>query len=108
MRILVIEDERDVAALVKKAVSEQSHAVDIAYDGLEGQELALTEPYDLLILDIMLPRRDGLAVLERLRKDGIQTPVLMLTARGDVHDRVVGLDAGGMMGQNHRGTRLPS
>ena len=94
MRILVIEDERDVAALVEKAVSEESHAVDIAYDGLEGQKLALTEPYDLLILDIMLPRKDGLAVLKRLRKDGIQTPVLMLTARGDVHDRVVGLDAG--------------
>ncbi len=94
MRILIIEDEEDVAALVKKAVIEEKHAVDIAEDGVVGLELALAEPYDLLILDIMLPRKDGLAVLKALRHEGVETPILMLTARGEVHDRVVGLDAG--------------
>lgn len=94
MRILVIEDEQDVAAFVKKAMIEEKHAVDIAHDGAKGQELALSESYDLLILDIMLPQKDGIAVLKTLRKEGVQTPVLILTARGDVHDRVMGLDAG--------------
>lgn len=94
MRILIIEDEKDVAAFVRKVVTEEKHAVDIAHDGAKGQELALAESYDLLILDIMLPNKDGLAVLKMLRKEGVQTPVLMLTARGDVHDRVLGLDAG--------------
>jgi DNA-binding response OmpR family regulator len=94
MRILVIEDEHDVATFVKKVMTEERHAVDIAHNGVEGQELALSESYDLLILDIMLPKKDGLAVLKTLRYEGVQTPVLMLTARGDVHDRVVGLDTG--------------
>jgi DNA-binding response OmpR family regulator len=94
MRILVIEDEQDVAAFVKKVVSDEKHAVDIAFDGTEGEDLALSESYDLIILDIMLPGTDGLAVLRTLRKEGVQVPVLMLTARGDVHDRVAGLDAG--------------
>jgi DNA-binding response OmpR family regulator len=90
----VVEDEQDVAACVKKAVTDEKHAVDIACDGDEGEDLALSEPYDLLILDIMLPKKDGLAVLKTLREEGVETPVLMLTARGDVHDRVAGLDAG--------------
>ncbi len=94
MRILIIEDEQDVAAFVKKVMTKENHAVDMAEDGHEGQDFALSESYDLLILDIMLPKKDGLAVLKTLRKEGVQTPVLMLTARGDVHDRVVGLDTG--------------
>ncbi len=71
----------------------KKHAVDIANDGLEGEEMALSESYDLVILDIMLPKKDGLAVLKSLREEGLETPVLMLTARGEVHDRVAGLDA---------------
>ncbi len=93
MRILITEDEQDVADLVKKAMIEEKHAVDIANDGFEGEDLALSESYDLIILDIMLPKKDGLAVLKSLREEGLETPVLMLTARGEVHDRVAGLDA---------------
>ena len=94
MRILIIEDEPDVAAFIKKALIEENHAVDIVHDGSKGEYLALTEPYDLLILDIMLPKKDGLSVLKSLRAEKIPTPVLMLTARGEVPDRVAGLDAG--------------
>jgi DNA-binding response OmpR family regulator len=94
MRILIIEDEPDVAAFVKKVMIEENHAVDIAHDGLKGEDLALTEPYDLIILDIILPKKDGLQVLKTIRAENIQTPVLMLTARGEVPDRVAGLDAG--------------
>jgi len=94
MRILIIEDEHDVAAFVKKAVIEMKHAVDIAYDGSEGEYLALTESYDLIILDIMLPKKDGLAIVKTLRNENLDTPVLMLTAKGEVPDRVAGLNAG--------------
>ena len=94
MRILIIEDEPDVAAFVKKALMEENHAVDIAHDGLKGEYLGLTESYDLVILDVMLPKKDGFAVLKSLRANEIQTPVLMLTARNEVPDRVAGLDAG--------------
>ena len=94
MRILITEDEQDVADFVKKAMTEEKHAVDIANDGFEGEEMALSESYDLIILDIMLPKKDGLAVLKTLREEGLETPVLMVTALGEVHDRVAGLDAG--------------
>lgn len=94
MRILIVEDDRDIADFVKKALKGESHAVDIAPDGMTGERLAFTEPYDLIILDIMLPKKDGIAVLKSLRLEEIQTPVLMLTARGEVPDRVAGLDAG--------------
>ena len=94
MRILIIEDEPDVAAFVKKALIADNHAIDIAHDGLNGEELALTESYDLIILDVMLPLKDGLAVIKTLRDENLLTPVLMLTARGEVNDRVIGLDAG--------------
>lgn len=94
MRILIIEDKPDVAAFVRKALVEENHAIDVAHDGSKGEYLALTEPYDLIILDIMLPKKDGLAVLKTLRTEKIETPVLILTARGEVPDRVAGLDAG--------------
>lgn len=94
MRILVIEDERDIGLFVKKVLREESHAVDLAEDGVRGQELALDESYDLIILDVMLPKKTGLQVLAAVRQAGIQTPVLILTARGEVRDRVAGLDAG--------------
>jgi len=94
MRILIIEDEKDVADLVRRALLEESHAVDSAHDGRQGEELALAEAYDLIILDLMLPKKDGLAVLKTLRREGLATPVLLLTARDEVADRVAGLDAG--------------
>jgi DNA-binding response OmpR family regulator len=94
MRILIIEDEGDVAGFVKKALTRESYAVDIASDGPDGEYLALTESYDLIILDIRLPKKDGLAVLKSLRREKVTTPVLILTARGEVPDRVEGLDAG--------------
>ncbi|MFQ5771723.1 MAG: response regulator transcription factor [bacterium] len=94
MRLLIVEDEQEVAAFLKKAMLEEKHAVDTANDGLTGEELALSENYDLIILDVMLPQKDGFAVLKTLRQEGLETPILMLTARGEVHDRVAGLDGG--------------
>lgn len=94
MRILVVEDEKDIADFIKKALKAESHAVDIVADGKRGEDLASTEPYDLIILDIMLPKKDGISVLKSIRNYGVQTPVLILTARGEVPDRVSGLDAG--------------
>jgi DNA-binding response OmpR family regulator len=94
MRILIIEDEPDVAAFIKKALLEENQAIDLAPDGPAGELLALSEPYDLIILDILLPKKDGLAVLKSLRQANQQMPVLLLTARGEVPDRVAGLDAG--------------
>ena len=94
MRILIIEDEADVAAFVRKALTGECYAVDIASDGPGGEYLALTESYDLIILDIRLPKKDGIAVLKSLRQEKNYTPVLVLTARGEVPDRVEGLDAG--------------
>ncbi len=94
MRILVIEDEKDVADLVRRALLEEAHAVDCAEEGRQGEALALSEAYDLIILDVMLPNKDGLAVLKTLRREGMATPVLLLTARDEVADRVSGLDAG--------------
>lgn len=94
MRILVVEDEKKVASFVKKGLEEESYAVDVSYDGEEGGYLAETNPYDLIVLDIMLPGKNGLAVLRELRDKGINTPILLLTAKGSVEDKVTGLNAG--------------
>ncbi len=94
MRILVVEDERKLAGFIRKALREDGHAVDLSHDGQEGGDLAQTQNYDAVILDLMLPRRGGLEVLRDLRKQGRATPVLILTARDGVGDRVHGLDAG--------------
>jgi two-component system, OmpR family, copper resistance phosphate regulon response regulator CusR len=94
MRILLVEDEPRVAGLVARGLREQSYAVDIAADGEEGLYSAATGQYDLIILDILLPRRDGYSVCRELRAGGLRTPVLMLTARDAVEDRVRGLDCG--------------
>lgn len=94
MRILIIEDEKDLADMVSRTISQDNHAVDVAYNGVAGEAMAFTENYDLIVLDIMLPRKDGLSVLRELRQQGIQSPVLLLTARDAVTDRVKGLDAG--------------
>jgi DNA-binding response OmpR family regulator len=94
VRILVVEDERKLAGFIRKALREDGHAVDLSHDGQEGGHLAETENYDAVILDLMLPRRGGLDVLRDLRSRGRSMPVLVLTARDGVGDRVQGLDAG--------------
>jgi heavy metal response regulator len=94
MRTLVVEDEPGIANFVRQGLTEAGYAVDLACDGEEGLDYALAVPYDVIVLDIMLPRMDGLEVLEELRRRGDKTPVLMLTARDTVDDRVKGLDVG--------------
>lgn len=94
MRVLVVEDDMVIANLLQRALREESYAVDLAHDGIEGEWLAMENPYDLIILDVMLPRKDGIAVLNTLRESAVKVPVLMLTARDEVKDKVSGLDGG--------------
>ena len=94
MRVLLVEDNRRLSNSLKSSLTDDGYAVDVAYDGVEGQELAEMTPYDVIILDIMLPRRDGLEVCRELRNLRINTPILMLTARDAIEDRVKGLDSG--------------
>jgi two-component system copper resistance phosphate regulon response regulator CusR len=94
MKILVVEDEKKTAAYLSKGLREQGFVVDIADQGDDGLYLAQTGDYDLIVLDVMLPRRDGWAILAELRRGGKQTPVLFLTARDAIHDRVKGLELG--------------
>lgn len=94
MRILVVEDEKKVASFIKRGLEEDYYSVDIALDGKEGSRLSLEEEYDLIILDIMLPYKDGISILKDIREANISTPVLMLTAKDDVADKVLGLDSG--------------
>lgn len=94
MRILVVEDEPKIARAIKKGLEQETFAVDICTDGDEGLRYALDEPYDAIILDRMLPGMDGVAVCQELRKAGKQTPILLLTAKDKVGDRVDGLNAG--------------
>lgn len=94
MRILLIEDEHKIAAAIKKGLEQESYAVDIAYTGESGYDYIATETYDVIILDRMLPELDGLAFCQRLRTEHNNTPILMLTAKGQVQDRVEGLNAG--------------
>ncbi len=94
VRVLIVEDERRIAAYIRRGLAEQGHAVDVAYTGREALDWVKAAPFDLIVLDIMLPELDGLAVCRRLRAAGVCTPILMLTARDGVDDRVAGLDAG--------------
>ena len=94
MRILIVEDERRLSNIIKKGFIEDGFAVDQAFDGEEGQHLAEDEQYDLIILDIMLPKVDGLQLCKELRKKNIKTPILMLTAKSTTEDKVAGLDSG--------------
>jgi heavy metal response regulator len=94
VRILVVEDERKVASFIKKGLEEEGYAVDVAADGEEGLVMALTHMHDLIILDIRLPRMDGLHVLQALRQNDVTAPVLLLTVRATIEDKVLGLDAG--------------
>ena len=94
MKILVVEDEERVAQFIQKGLKEEGHAVDVSYDGEDGGFLAEVNDYDLILLDVMLPKKNGISVCREIRARGVVTPVLMLTARDSVEDRVRGLDAG--------------
>lgn len=94
MRILLVEDNRRLNQSLKQSLSEDGYAVDSAYNGPDGEDMALVTPFDAIILDVMLPGKDGMAVCRDLRKQHINTPILMLTARDTVDDRVEGLDSG--------------
>ena len=94
MKILVVEDEERVAQFIQKGLKEEGHAVDVSYDGEDGGFLAEVNDYDLILLDVMLPKKNGISVCREIRERGVVTPVLMLTARDSVEDRVRGLDAG--------------
>jgi len=95
MRILIIEDDRDAAQYLAKGLRESGHGAEVAEDGRDGLLMAAVEPFDLLIVDRMLPNLDGLSLVQHLRKTGNTTPVLFLSALGEVDDRVKGLRAGG-------------
>jgi DNA-binding response OmpR family regulator len=94
MRVLVIEDEKKTASFVKKALQSEGFAVDVVHNGDDGLALAQTTPYDTVVLDIMLPGRDGLSIVRQLREGRNATPVLLLSARGAVDERIEGLNAG--------------
>jgi DNA-binding response OmpR family regulator len=94
MRILVVEDSRRLAGIVKRGLLEEGYAVDNAFDGEEAQYMAETTPFDLIIMDIMLPKKDGVTVCRELRAKSVNTPILMLTAKDAVEDKVTGLDSG--------------
>jgi DNA-binding response OmpR family regulator len=94
MRILIVEDEKALADIIKKGLEEEGYAVDVAYNGEDGLFMAENEPSDLIILDIMLPIVDGMAILKRIREAGVGTPVLILTAKDALMDKVSGLDGG--------------
>ncbi len=95
MRVLVIEDEHKIARALKKALEQEHYAVDVSYDGDDGYAMATTEPYDVMIIDRMLPGEyDGIGIVKALREKGIKTPVLFLTALGRVEDKTTGLDSG--------------
>ena len=94
MRLLVVEDEHKLAGVLKRGLEEHGYAVDVAYDGEDGLALVTAAPYDLIVLDVMLPKLDGFLLCQQLRAQQTHTPVLMLTARDAVDDRVAGLDSG--------------
>lgn len=94
MKVLIVEDESKTGQYVQQGLTEAGYTVDLSPDGIEGLHLALTEAYDLILLDVMLPGMDGWQILETLRRSGRDMPVLLLTARGQVEDRVRGLDLG--------------
>ena len=94
MRLLVIEDEQKVANFIKQGLEEEGYAVDHAADGASGLQMALEGLHDVIVLDVMLPKLDGLSVLQQVRQANVTTPVLLLTVRATIEDKVLGLDAG--------------
>lgn len=94
MRILVVEDEHKIANSIKRGFEQETWATDVAYDGEEGYDLASSEDYDVVVLDLMLPKMDGMEICKKLRAEGNHVPILMLTALGEVSDKVEGLNSG--------------
>ena len=94
MKILLVEDEKKVASFIKKGLEEEYYTVDLAYDGKEGLKLASTEQYDLMILDVMLPLKDGFSLVKDIRGQKIFTPILLLTSKDTIENKVEGLDSG--------------
>ncbi|MGA7491419.1 MAG: response regulator transcription factor [Syntrophobacteraceae bacterium] len=94
MRLLVVEDEKKVSGFIKKGLQEEGYAVDVAFDGKAGLQMAMDRVHDLIVLDIHLPGMDGLSLLHRLRTARVSTPVLLLTVRANIEDKVLGLDSG--------------
>lgn len=94
MRVLVVEDEKKTASFIRKALQTEGFAVDMLHDGTEALAAIAHTPFDVVVLDVMLPGRDGLSVVRQLRERSIKTPVLLLTARGEVSEKVEGLNAG--------------
>lgn len=95
MRLLLVEDDKKIASFLEKGLRESGFNVDLCFDGIDGLRLALSEKFDVAVMDIMLPGMDGLSVIERIREKGVQTPVLILSARQSVDDRIQGLQRGG-------------
>jgi DNA-binding response OmpR family regulator len=94
MRVLIVEDEHKIANSIKRGLEQEAYAVDVAYDGEEGYDLASSEEYDVIILDLLLPKLGGVEVTKKLREENIHTPILMLTALGELSNKVEGLNSG--------------
>ncbi len=94
MRILLVDDEPELLEQIRLVLVQQNYTVDTALDGSEALDTIYTEPYDLILLDVMLPKKDGFTVLREIRMEKIRTPVLLLTAKGDIEDKIQGLDLG--------------
>lgn len=94
MKLLLVEDERELSEALSQILTTNKYSVDAVYDGEDGLDYALTGVYDVIVLDIMLPKLNGLSLLKQLRKSGISTPIIMLTAKSQIEDRVLGLDLG--------------
>jgi heavy metal response regulator len=94
MRVLVIEDEKKIASFIKRGLKEEGYAVDLSLDGEEGFFLATTQEYDLIVLDLIIPKIDGISLCRKLREEKVMTPILILTAKDAIKDKVLGLDSG--------------
>ena len=94
MRVLIIEDEHKIANALKRVFQQEHYAVDVCYDGEEGLAMGTNQPYDIMIIDLGLPKKDGLEVIKELRQQSVHTPVIVLTAKGSTSEKVAGLDAG--------------
>lgn len=94
MKILVVEDEHKIATSIKKGFEQENWITDLAFDGEDGYDLAISEQYDVIVLDLMLPKMDGISISKSLRSQNIHTPILMLTAKGEIDDKVLGLNSG--------------
>jgi DNA-binding response OmpR family regulator len=94
MKVLVVEDEHKIANSIKKGLEQERFTVDVAYGGIEGYDLASSETYDVIVLDLMLPGMDGIDICKKLRRENIHIPILILTAKGELDDKITGLNSG--------------